>query len=756
MLLNILVLYVKLIKKEGITLSLLKLEDIGKIYVNEGNVTVGIRGVNLEFNKGEFVAVTGESGSGKSTLLNVISGMDGYEEGEMYIQGEPTSHYIQSDYEEYRNKYISFIFQDYNIIESFSVLENVELALMNIENTKERRQRALDLIKRVGLLPWINHKGSKLSGGQKQRTVIARALAKDSPIILADEPTGNLDSVTSKQIIDLLKEISKDKLLIVVTHNYEELEKHATRHIRIYDGSVYFDKKISEGQVHEEEHDIKKYNSKKIYEGVSYFKKGFTLGKTMFKSKPLLSFFTVILLIVSSLCMLLVTSFCYEPFIDLERSDDMFVYHEGRLIFMQRDGSPLSASKVESIAERFGATEYLYYDLILDKSVYNYYEHLEDTFEFEFAYYNEELPLTVGRYPEGKMEIMLYLPISFKDYYGEDEIKVNTFNLYGYNYTVVGVGYFYDNTRCAKIMPSKEGMSVLSELSSLELNSVTTNVYYTFTDGSVESVNTVLTLDMSLEGKTIVVPEPEDSNDKFIGSSVNIQFYKPTNNYDFMYGYDATRSYVSMDFSGENVKTSKDALCARISPELLGSIVYEHFKKDYSQASLFFDSDIEAQKAADIMNGEEFISVISSTEFEPDLLTVVTTTIVAVFMGILWFLVVMFLSFFISLCLSRTVGSIKNDLAIMRSMGIPVKVIKCGVFVKMFLSMVSAFIPVILVAIFVFTTPSLNAKFSYLSPMNYLLVFFGVGLIDIRVTKKQIKKLFDISVKKSIKGGKDQ
>ena len=175
-------------------MSLLKLQDIGKIYVSGATVAVGIRGVNLEFDLGEFVAITGKSGSGKTTLLNVISGMDSYEEGELYVEGQSTSHYTQQDWEEYRQRYISFIFQDYNIIESFTVQQNVELALMHIPDAKERRRRATELIDRVGLTPFRRHKGSKLSGGQKQRTVIARALAKDSPIILADEPTGNLVS----------------------------------------------------------------------------------------------------------------------------------------------------------------------------------------------------------------------------------------------------------------------------------------------------------------------------------------------------------------------------------------------------------------------------------------------------------------------------------------------------------------------------------------------------------------------------------
>ena len=196
-------------------MAYLSLQGIGKIYVSEGNVAVGIRGVNLSFDRGEFVAITGRSGSGKSTLLNVISGMDSYEEGELWIEGQPTSHYLQPDWERYREKYISFVFQDYNIIDSYTVLENVELALMHIPDPKERKRRAVALLERVGLGGHLHQKGSKLSGGQKQRTVIARALAKDSPIILADEPTGNLDAETSREIIALLREVSHDKLLIV-------------------------------------------------------------------------------------------------------------------------------------------------------------------------------------------------------------------------------------------------------------------------------------------------------------------------------------------------------------------------------------------------------------------------------------------------------------------------------------------------------------------------------------------------------------
>ena len=221
----------------------LKLKDIAKIYTTDGAVAVGIRGVNLEFDIGEIVAIVGQSGSGKTSLLNVIGGIDMYEEGEMYIEDNPTSHYTNEEWEQYREEYISMIFQEYNIIDSFTALENVELVLLDEENSAKRKDKALELLERVGMKKYAKHKGSQLSGGQKQRVAIARALAKDSPIILADEPTGNLDEENSRQIINLLTEVSKDKLLIIVTHNKEQVDEYISREIRIFNGVVEFERK---------------------------------------------------------------------------------------------------------------------------------------------------------------------------------------------------------------------------------------------------------------------------------------------------------------------------------------------------------------------------------------------------------------------------------------------------------------------------------------------------------------------------------
>ena len=169
---------------------MLKLKNVSKYYYNKGLITSGFSKVNLDFNIGEFVAITGASGSGKSTLLNVLSGLDSYEEGEMYINGKETSHYTEKDFENYRRKYVSNIFQNFNLVNSYTVYQNVELVLLlNGYKKREIKNKVLELLKKVDMYKFRNTKVAKLSGGQKQRVAIARALAKETPIIIADEPT---------------------------------------------------------------------------------------------------------------------------------------------------------------------------------------------------------------------------------------------------------------------------------------------------------------------------------------------------------------------------------------------------------------------------------------------------------------------------------------------------------------------------------------------------------------------------------------
>lgn len=238
---------------------MLELKNVSKFYYKKGIVSSGISKVSLKFDMGEFIAITGESGSGKSTLLNVISGLDTYEEGEMYVNGEETSHYNEEDYEEYRKKYIGNIFQSFNLVNSYTVYQNVELVLLiNGETRRSVKHKVIDILKKVDLYKYRHTKVSKLSGGMKQRVAIARCLAKDTPIIIADEPTGNLDSKNAKSVLKLLYEISKYKLVIVVTHNFEQISEYATRRITMHDGSVIEDMKLKD------KNEVKEVNTSKF------------------------------------------------------------------------------------------------------------------------------------------------------------------------------------------------------------------------------------------------------------------------------------------------------------------------------------------------------------------------------------------------------------------------------------------------------------------------------------------------------------
>lgn len=223
----------------------IELKNLSKFYVDKGQVNVGLDKINVSFEKTGFVAITGESGSGKSTLMNVLAGLDTYENGEMFVNGKSTISFSEEDWIEYRKSYISFIFQDYKLIECYNVFENLELILFDkYPKSKVRKNVVENIIKRVDLWEERYQVVSTLSGGQKQRVSIARALAQNSPVIIADEPCGNLDQENTEKIIDLLYSISKDKLVIIVTHNYEEVENCATRKIRLYDSKIIEDKKV--------------------------------------------------------------------------------------------------------------------------------------------------------------------------------------------------------------------------------------------------------------------------------------------------------------------------------------------------------------------------------------------------------------------------------------------------------------------------------------------------------------------------------
>ena len=237
---------------------MLELKNITKDYISGDSTVQALKGISIEFRKSEFVSILGQSGCGKTTLLNIIGGLDRYTSGDLVINGKSTKKFKDKDWDAYRNYSVGFVFQNYNLIPHQTVLSNVELALtISGVSREERKERAIKALEAVGLKEQIHKKPNQLSGGQMQRVAIARALVNNPDIILADEPTGALDTKTSVQIMEILKEISKDKLIVMVTHNPELAEKYSTRIVKILDGVITDDSKPFTEEDREKEKDAK-------------------------------------------------------------------------------------------------------------------------------------------------------------------------------------------------------------------------------------------------------------------------------------------------------------------------------------------------------------------------------------------------------------------------------------------------------------------------------------------------------------------
>lgn len=306
--------------------DLLTLQDLSKYYTTGQSVTVGLGHIDLAFRRGEFVAVTGESGSGKSTLAHVLGGILRYEGGELLFGGKPTSHYDSADWERYRRDCVSFISQSYGVLPGSTVLDNVTCALRLSGISREQAAGdAEDILKRVELWDLRRRRAAKLSSGQKQRLSIARALAKPAPVLIADEPTGNLDAENSAMVIKLLAEAAKDRLVILITHEFSEAEDYVTRHIELHDGRITMDAQLRE--VPQLPGAVPEKTGGKGKKGLSWF-----VSRFQIKARPVWS--------ALMLCLFALTVFAMFAFAGtfISNLDDTFTYKYDNSAF--RNGDP--------------------------------------------------------------------------------------------------------------------------------------------------------------------------------------------------------------------------------------------------------------------------------------------------------------------------------------------------------------------------------------------------------------------------------
>lgn len=423
-------------------MSLIKLEHLTKIYKGKENVAIGIQDINLEFNIGEFVAIVGSSGSGKTTLLNVISGIDSYEEGDLIIDGKSTSDFTMEDFESYRRANVAFIFQNYQLIDSYTVLENVMIELIfKGFNRKDAKVRAKEILNKVGMGHRLHNRATKLSGGEKQRVVIARAIASDAQILVCDEPTGNLDSKNSNEIMRLLKEISANKLVLLVTHDESLIEGNANRIIRIKDGRIESDYKISETESISRPLDISSKNkvSTQLYIAL----------KNVFRT-PKKSLFVMVVFIILSF--VLINSVSYLP-TSIKVMDTKTTEY---ITFNNRDDNRIVVYSDTIPSEEFKSQYTVVendYMLDVEYRVASYSTHLNQQLKSSSMIKTslDHLELAAGRYPSNASEILLILGDNYSESFYNvvlgSMLKIGIKNIQRYAataYEIVGFAKYTD------------------------------------------------------------------------------------------------------------------------------------------------------------------------------------------------------------------------------------------------------------------------------------------------------------------------
>ncbi len=685
---------------------LLKLKNIGKIYNSNDILTIGIRNVNLEFDYNEFVTIEGESGSGKSTLLNVIAANDTYEEGELFIDEEATSHYSSEEWEKYRENDISMIFQDFNIIENLTVYENVLLALLRIEDESLRDKKAKELIERVGLTRQINQKGSKLSGGEKQRTVIARALAKDNSIILADEPTGNLDSNASKEIAKLLKEVSKDKLVIVVTHNPEYFNEYSTRRILVKDGSIVSD--VTKVEVEKTSVKTNEYHITKKLK----LKNALKLGLLNYKSRPK---FTSLMSL--ALCCIAVSLFAILSLFNTYLISDLKtpldeVGIDGKIIVSNTNGYVLE-SDLDTIVYETNAS---YFMLDRDLSIFTI-----------------TLPRRSNMYKSYEVTC-IYDPIHHKVNEKEGEL-------------VIPQAYVNDADRITSLI-----INATNSLTNINVTSSTTETslklylsYYNMqTNGNkIKGINTTIKIDEN-ETNVYTFSMNESLNDGEI-SLKNSSYYDVLNK-NVVCSIAPSKLFTIVN--DKDVDKSIDGIVVEFSKNDYAEIF--ETKKETKQSVLYYENDNEARSAlTKLPTG--YIGMLSNSE-------VYVSSVGEVFaFNVLWYISLICISLMLAIILyiifKRSIRVYSSDYAIYKTLGISNDVSNKSLYVQMILIYLPTLILLPLISLLSTNIKSLSLPF--ISLFNYLFIEILILLIVLMVAysfnKASKKEKISVSLRRGSK-----
>lgn len=739
-------------------MGIIKLENVSKYYYSKGVIASGFTKINLEFNNCEFVAITGESGSGKSTLLNVISGLDSYEEGEMYINGQETSHYSEKDFENYRRKYISNIFQNFNLVNSYTVYQNIELVLLlNGAKKRESRARVIELIKKVNLYKFRNTKVSKLSGGQKQRVAIARALAKDTPIIIADEPTGSLDSRSAKAIIKLLSEIAKDKLVIIVTHNYEQVAEYVTRNIKMHDGKILEDRIIR--------NDVRKLDSAPVdYRDLTFFNKiGLGIRNT-FNILPKFFLLLAVYLFIVVALMAEYSSFKQARYLSSRSGYNSYFVDtsDKRIIIKKNDNSTISDLEYEKIGKMPDVSRVVKNDLLIDKTVSlnndNFYLYGSvDSLD------NLGKKLSVGRMPAEDNEVVVVG--SPDDYYLKNSSELFKQDLYvvddttgdtdkSINLKVVGI--VYDKNKSYSSDSKIYFSDKMLEKFRLSINLEYSKVKVLFLDKYHDVDNTTKDFKVVFNEKVkdgeVYIPSnlnQECKNENCVGNTISIFV-------DNIYFNDSINVNVSKTYSKENMKS---ILNIDNYEDNLGTIYisvndYNRlFNKGNYQSSVYVKNVDDIDSTASILKKDGFTTLKIKDTMISDSSSEVTK-IISVIVTIALIVTLFFISYFVIKIILKSRQVYYSTIRMLgASVGVSMSLVIIELLNVAYIAYLTFLYIIYLNSQKVIKVGFINTILKYLKFSDYAILFVIVSFISILISLKYSQKLFKSSAIKTLKEG---
>ena len=779
---------------------MIELHNVSKFYSNKDTVSTGFSKVDLNLDMGEFVVITGESGSGKSTLLNVISGLDSYEEGELFIAGEDTSGYRTEDYERYRKKYIGNIFQDFNLVNSYTVYQNVELSMMLSGMPRsEQKQNIPEYIDMVDMTEYTKTKASKLSGGQKQRVAIARALAKNAPVIVADEPTGNLDSASAEKVMETLHRISKDRLVVIVTHNYEQAAPYVTRKITMHDGRIIEDKKIQPAAAPDKEAAAPRSGGRAMRNEESEGGKGRKKGRSRrspFAEAPVYrkmsagsqlrlgvrnTFNLPAKFILLLLVYLFVTAAVLSQYASTKQalhSNDLMGYNNyftdtspERLILTKKDGSAFTTSDYESLQKMDNADYIIKGDAGIDTGIMFESDDIDISGPMYPVSCLKEKP-TIGRLPKKDTEVVL---VADPECYSYDAIKEMDKKILGKKYYIDALNSLamQGDDRLIKDKVTVVGVVLLSEDAGRSSNG---NVMIYVTDNVAARVlvktaaaSSAVTLDFSgtksdYSGMQVVYPSKKvPKGEVYISEDQAYQFYEEgaargktmglhvKNHY-----FEESRDFrIGQVFKADNIRSllglSKNNYDEYTSNVYINPSDYNKiFNQGNFQSSFFMKDEKLSDSTVKALEGAGYkVLVIKDTFTDATGGYAFILRMFSMVRLALEFVVLFFISYAVIRLIMRSRNSYYSTLRILgASRKNTDNILRIELLLMMLISYGGVLLGSNLVRRGIIAVPAVNERLAFLSATDYFILFAGLLVMSLLIAKRYSHKIFSKSAMK--------